>query len=147
MKDLYLIKNESSRVAMQTTAETLSSFNKLHYREEPILKTKQRLFFMSYTIYFQKNSCLVEAFNLQIEKLLSNGLISTWVSGFIDTETASYSSQNGGVTKPLNIRQLGGIFIISIILYFVSFLAFILEILSIRINRIRKVIEYFTLVD
>lgn len=142
MKDLVMLRNRSMRAVLQTTAETVTSFNNLHYRDEPILRTKQRLFFMAYTIYFQKNSCLVRTFNMEIEKLLTHGLISSWVSSFIETKSTIISSAS--VAKPLNVRQFGGIFIISIILYAISIFVFILEIMSVRIHRIREVIEYFT---
>lgn len=130
---------------MQTTAETLSSYNKLHFRERPVLRTKERIFFIPYTIYFQKNSVLVKAFNVQIENLLSNGLISTWVSQFVDEDLAQiHPTTDSAATKPLTVHQLGGIFIITIILYFLSLLVFVFEVLSTKSRFIRKIVEYLT---
>lgn len=139
------LKNESFRAAMQTTAETLSSYNKIHYRDRPVLRTKQRLFLMPYTIYFTKNSCLLKAFNKQIEKLLTSGLISTWVSQFVveDSEQV-HSTKASADTRPLTVHQLGGIFIITIILYCVSLIVFVFEVLSTKSRFIRKIVEFLT---
>lgn len=141
-RELYRLQNESFNGVFLTMTEGIAYYNALHKHDMPILETKDRIFFLAFSVYFPKNSCLRKAFSDQLNKYNTNGLIDYWTSKFTKEKT-KYSDHLNEVNA-LKFNQIQGILVLTVMLYGFAFVIFVAELLSVRFVRIRKSIDFLT---
>lgn len=135
-----LTTNQFNGVFMSFT-QTIDYFNRLHFPEMHILKTKQDIQMMPFAVYFRKHSCLKITFNSQIEAYVSGGLINFWASKF---QTKFHSKTNGIEPSPLSLYQVKGVVKVCIGLFVISILVFILELMSTCHESIKNLLDFLT---
>lgn len=107
---------------------------------------KDRNLLLPYGIYFRKHSCLVQAFNWEINKYTSNGLISSWTAGLTHEKLIKEYIHNERLQlqapQKLSMKQIQGVFIICMVMYLISGGILVIELLAGRFKFIRVVVEF-----
>lgn len=95
--------------AVVSSNQEITHLNKMYHRHfaytacnEPILGTPA-------VFYMQKNSYLTEVINEKIDELKSNGLISFWISQYLDPKYLHVKKEEGEPRK-LSVSELMGTF-------------------------------------
>lgn len=140
--ELTNLRNDSFNGVYLSTSEAIAYYNSIHKDHMPILETKDRVYFLSFSIYFRKNSCLTKPFDRQLGKYTTNGLIDQWTSTLMHKKTKA-SSQLTKI-EALNFHQIQGVVVLTIAMYAFSAFMFCIELLSMRIASIRKIVGFLT---
>lgn len=144
--DSYEVLRDSSfNGVFLAAAEAMAAFNRKHIVNGTISITKERIFLLPVSIFFTRSSCLEPAFNDQILKFTSSGLIFTWEKMFIDSKYLREKRQSERRSEPekLAVHQITGLLIILFMMHAISISIFIMEILSVKCVSIQRVFRYF----
>lgn len=140
MEELPKLRDENYRGVYLTTAQIINYYNLQNFPKPAILKTKEYVQMITFTIYFQKYSCLLRTFDRNIAAFVTNGLIHYWDEQF----TKIIDQIEDPEPKQLNIDQIAGVIEICAVLYALSVLVFIMEIMASHHEAIKKIIDFFT---
>lgn len=141
LKVLLQLRNSSHDGVYMTYAQVIEYYNQQNFPQPEILKTKESIQMLPFSIFFRKHSCITNTFNRQIEAGTSSGLISFWA----DRLTKSHFKFNGKIKpKTLKFNQIKGILMICMCLYGFSIIIFFVELLSARHKRIKRFVDFFT---
>lgn len=125
---------------MMVISQIIDYFNVLNFPKVQILKTKQYVQLMPFTMYFQKHSCFLKSFNDQINLFASSGLITAWRRNY---EKSGYKSEPM-LPKGLSIDQIAGVITVCICLIAASILVFIFELISTCHEAMELVMDFLT---
>lgn len=129
------IANDSlHNAALLTSTERMSYFNALNVKNGVFLqRLNERICTISLTIYFRKNSYLIEPVNDEISMYISSGLILHWKDEtYLDKSWKMIVSNE----RVLKWKDVEGIFQIYGILLTIATIVFIGELIFDRINKI-----------
>lgn len=95
-----------------------------------------------HTIYFTKNSFLLESFNKMVLDLFSGGIMQKWKTDFYGNSL--HNSKHNDYVKALGFRELKGVFEVWAVFLGCSFVIFIGEIVYVRFKgKFKKLIKDF----
>lgn len=126
--------------AYMTVTQILDYYNLLSYPNASILKTKQYVRLNPMMMYHRKCSCLVQAFDEQINAYISGGLIEFWGRHFKPSRNERISIK----PTPLVIHQIIGIVTACACLICLSIIVFFFELMSMRNSTIKSILDFFT---
>lgn len=126
-----------------TSTQIFDYYNFLH-KKTRILRTKETIQMIAYSIFTAKQSCLTKPLNHQIAKLTSNGLITVWNNGFRKNTARKNQFNDSGEPKRLAIDQINGLITICMVLYTICVIIFILELMSARHESIKIIMDFFS---
>lgn len=121
------LHNGTAEGVYLTSKHIIDYINLLNSDELRILYTKDVIQLLPFSVYFQKDSCILETFNRQISALTESGLIESWIERF--TKQKVRLSENAAPMQ-MKLDQLIGIFYITACLLILSLLLFLLELFS-----------------
>lgn len=124
-----------SKAAILSSIETVSYFNALNLKNGFIIHiVPERISSISLTIYFRKNSYLIEPVNEELFRYISNGFILHWMDEiYLDAKLVKkMTATNERVLKWNDVEGIFEIFGISLL---IATFAFIVELLY---DKIRK---------
>lgn len=137
------MRNSTFQGVFLTSAEGLAAYNRKHFKRGTISMAKERLFLLPLSIFFTRNSCLEPAFNNEIYKYTSSGLIFIWSKIYIDPKYVRERRINKILDDPekLSVDQITGIIIIWCVMYGISFSVFCLEIVSVKYDSLQFIFD------
>jgi hypothetical protein len=92
---------------------------------------------MNIVIYFPKTTCLVKAFNKQLDYLFTGGIINHWSEQYFDTRFLKSAALKDKEPKPLRNEHLLGAYLVFFNFLFYASLTFLLELLSLKFRCLR----------
>lgn len=130
--------------AFFTSDLRIAYYNRKH-RDKMVLSTIDTIYMLPVTIYFLKQSCLVEAVNREISSLTSSGLISYWVRFYMNPRFAGLKFvQEANASDALHLDQFYGILQICCGLYLVAIGVFLGELLAKRFGFLKFFLDILT---
>lgn len=82
---LRSLRNGTTQDVYLTSKQIVDYDNLLHFREAKILYTKEAMHLLPFSVYFQKDSCLLQTFNRQLSALIESGLMQALIARFTRT--------------------------------------------------------------
>lgn len=128
---------------MMIGEEVVDYYNLKNFPNFKVLKTKEHINQVSYSIYFYKHSCLTREFNRQIHLYTSNGFVEVWTRGFTKTYRMNYKA-DGSARKAISFNQINGLIIVCAFMYLISFIIFAFELMSSKHDSIKRIMDFFT---
>lgn len=116
-----------------TSLEAIGYHNLRYYRSGVLYPSKERVFLLQLSIFFQKHSCLVPVINEQINLMASSGLILKWTDFYLGNKYLYKQKQQPA--KKLTLHEISGVFLLCLIFYVFSVIVFIGEMISKKIQR------------
>lgn len=140
MEQLHNLTDENFDGAFMVISQIVDFFNVQHFPNIKILKTKQYVQLMPFSMFFRKHSCLLKPFNDQINLFSSSGLIAAWAKHYEKSAFKSDSME----PKALSIDQISGVITVCICLIAASLILFILELMSTSHEAVQFILDFFT---
>lgn len=140
---LDALQSDNFNGVFMASAQIIDYYHFRRLNGEPILRTRETIQLLPYSIYLRRQSCLTHPINLQIALLSSNGLIANWDSKYRANNFLKSKSNDNREPKRLVIDQISGVIIICMVLYAIGVIIFILELMSTRHETIKIVMDFF----
>jgi hypothetical protein len=117
------------------TSDELLYLNKINAKNFTYRVCNDKLFTINNGILFQKNSYLIDAFDLAISHLQSNGLLNYWIKKYIDSNYYNVKdAKDARMPEKLTLSQLLGSFQMWFCGMIIASIAFMLEIIYFKIQ-------------
>lgn len=117
-------------------------WNQIHYKEYLYKVCKEVYTMVPVTIFFPKNSYLVESFNDQLLVYESSGLIQHWAAAHMDKKFLNFEETSSGPQK-LTLDHLAGTIQMLVGGLILSFVVFLGEICWMKLREVKFIRRLF----
>lgn len=135
---LRSLRNGTTQDVYLTGKQIVDYDNLIHFRAAKILYTKETIQLLPFSIFFQRDSCLLQTFNWQLSALAESGLMQAWIARFTRTVYMHEDSE----PQQIRVDHFLGTFEICAFMLAASLLLFLLELLSVYVGSIKNAIDF-----
>uniref|UniRef100_A0A182JIF6 Putative ionotropic receptor ligand binding domain-containing protein n=1 Tax=Anopheles atroparvus TaxID=41427 RepID=A0A182JIF6_ANOAO len=129
------------RGALFTDYERVAYYNRHHYRTGYVHIVGEVLVHLPIGFYYPKQSCLVNAFDREIDGLLMSGFFPHRLQRYINYDFFRHQPHHH-VPSPLTNDQLTGSYEALAVLLLVALVVHLLELASVRLTRLRRALAF-----